>query len=74
MLVRKSTAARFGAGTFGRMAGLVYSGADLALATSPLVFGALLDAGSTRSVLMGVSASLVIAIIAAQAIAADALS
>jgi MFS family permease len=71
MLVRKSTAARFGPGIFGRMAGLVYSGADAALATSPLVFGALMDAGSTRTVLIGVSAALLIAIVAAKAIAAE---
>lgn len=72
MLVRKSTAARLGTGAFGRIYGLVYSGLDVGLATSPLIFGLLMDAGKTRFVFVGVSLSLVFAIIAAQAIAAEA--
>jgi MFS family permease len=72
MLVRKSTAARLGTGAFGRIYGLVYSGLDVGLATAPLVFGMLMDAGKPRLVFVGVSISLVLAIIAAQAIAGEA--
>jgi MFS family permease len=72
MLVRKSTAARLGTGAFGRIYGLVYSGLDVGLAVAPLVFGMLMDAGMTQFVFVGVSLSLVLAIIAAQAIAAEA--
>ncbi len=72
MLVRKSTAARLGTGAFGRMYGLVYSGLDAGLATAPLIFGLLMDAGRTRYVFVGMSLSLVVAVIAAQAIAHEA--
>lgn len=72
MLVRKSTAARLGTGAFGRIYGLVYSGLDVGLATAPIIFGMLMDARNTRFVFVGVSISLVFAIIAAQAIAAEA--
>src|SRR5262249_24746983 len=50
MLVRKSTVARLGKGAFGRIYGLVYSGADVGLATAPLIFGLLMDAGKPRLV------------------------
>ena len=50
MLVRTSTAARLGTGAFGRIYGLVYSGLDVGLATAPLIFGMLMDAGKTRFV------------------------
>jgi FSR family fosmidomycin resistance protein-like MFS transporter len=72
MLVRKSTVAKLGTGAFGRMYGLVYSGADVGLATAPLLFGILMDAGWGRLVFVGVSISLVIAVIAAGAIAREA--
>jgi len=72
MLVRKSTVARLGKGAFGRIYGLVYSGADVGLATAPLIFGLLMDAGKPRFVFAGVSITLVIAIVAAQAIASEA--
>ena len=72
MLVRKSTAARLGTGAFGRMYGLVYSGLDAGLATAPLIFGMLMDAGRARYVFVGMSISLVVAVIAAQAIASEA--
>lgn len=72
MLVRKSTAARLGTGAFGRIYGLVYSGLDVGLATAPLIFGLLMDAGKTRFVFVGMSISLVVAIAAAQAVAAEA--
>jgi len=72
MLVRKSTVARLGTGAFGRIYGLVYSGADVGLAVSPLIFGLMMDAGKTSFVLIGVAIALVVAIVAAQAIAHEA--
>ena len=72
MLVRRSAAARLGTGAFGRIYGLVYSGLDAGLATAPLIFGMLMDAGRTRSVFVGVFISLLVAIVAAQAVAAEA--
>jgi MFS family permease len=72
MLVRKSTLARLGKGAFGRIYGLVYSGADVGLATAPLIFGMLMDAHKPRFVFAGISVALVIAIVAAQAIAYEA--
>jgi MFS transporter, FSR family, fosmidomycin resistance protein len=69
MLVRKSTVSRLGTGAFGRIYGLVYSGADVGLATSPLLFGMIMDAGKTHLVFVGIAISLVVAIIAAQGIA-----
>ena len=72
MLVRRSAAARLGTGAFGRIYGLVYSGLDAGLATAPLIFGVLMDAGRPRSVFAGVFISLLIAIVAAQAVAAEA--
>ena len=56
MLVRTSTAARLGTGAFGRIYGLVYSGLDAGLATAPLIFGMLMDAGKTR-IIAGIPAS-----------------
>lgn len=72
MLVRKSTVSRLGTGAFGRIYGLVYSGADVGLAISPLLFGMVIDAGKTHFVFVGVAISLVLAIIAAQGIAYEA--
>ena len=72
MLVRKSTVAQVGRGAFGRIYGLVYSGADVGLATAPLIFGVLMDASKPRFVFGGVSVALAIAVVAAQAIAAEA--
>jgi MFS family permease len=72
MLVRKSTAARLGTGAFGRMYGLVYSGLDAGLATAPLMFGLLMDSGRAGLVFVGMSVTLTIAVIAAQAIASEA--
>lgn len=72
MLVRKSTVARLGKGAFGRIYGLVYSVADAGLATAPLIFGMLMDAGKPKFVFAGISIALAIAIVAAQAIAVEA--
>lgn len=72
MLVRQSTVAKLGKGAFGRMYGLVYSGADVGLAFAPLIFGMLMDAGKPRFVFAGVSVALAIGILAATAIAREA--
>ncbi len=72
MLVRKSTVEQVGKGAFGRIYGLVYSGADVGLATAPLIFGMLMDAAKPRFVFAGISMALLIAIVAAQAIAIEA--
>jgi MFS family permease len=72
MLVRQSTMASLGKVAFGRIYGLVYSGADVGLATAPLLFGMLMDAGKPRFVFAGVSIALAIGIVAAGAIAHEA--
>ncbi len=55
LLVRHAATARFGQQAFGRVYGFVYSGLDLGLAVSPLVFGPLMDAGRFGAVLAGVA-------------------
>lgn len=72
MLVRQSTVASLGKGAFGRIYGLVYSGADVGLATAPLIFGMLMDARKPHFVFAGVSVALGIGIMAARAIAREA--
>jgi MFS family permease len=51
LLVRRAAVNRFGATSFGRVYGFVYSGLDTGLAASPLIFGPLLDAGRFRHAL-----------------------
>lgn len=55
LLVRRAATARFGQAAFGRVYGFVYSGLDIGLAVSPLVFGPLMDAGRFGTVLIGVA-------------------
>ncbi|MEZ5614369.1 MAG: MFS transporter [Rhodocyclaceae bacterium] len=55
LLVRRAATARFGQRAYGRVYGFVYSGLDLGLALSPLVFGPLMDAGRFNAVLVGVA-------------------
>lgn len=43
MLVRQSAISQFGEQALGRVYGLVYSGLDVGIAVSPLIFGVLLD-------------------------------
>jgi len=71
MLVRRATAARLGEGAFGRVYGLVYSGLDVGLAVSPIVFGLLLDQHQSRWVFMGIGAAFICAIAAALAVGRD---
>jgi predicted MFS family arabinose efflux permease len=55
LLVRQAATARFGQQAYGRVYGFVYSGLDLGLAVSPLLFGPLMDAGRFGTVLVGVA-------------------
>jgi FSR family fosmidomycin resistance protein-like MFS transporter len=55
LLVRKAATSRFGRGSFGRIYGFVYSGLDIGLAATPLVFGPLLDHGRFAAALVGVA-------------------
>jgi FSR family fosmidomycin resistance protein-like MFS transporter len=65
LLVRRAASAQFGATAFGRVYGFVYSGLDIGLAMSPLVFGPMLDAGRYRAPLLGVAALQVAALLLA---------
>jgi MFS family permease len=55
LLVRRAATAQFGATAYGRVYGFVYSGLDIGLAASPLVFGPMLDAGRNSAPLVGVA-------------------
>ena len=65
MLVRTSAKARFGEAAFGRVYGFVYSGLDVGLALSPIMFGFLLDQQRPDLVFVGIAVTLACAIIAA---------
>jgi MFS family permease len=65
LLVRRAATAQFGATAYGRVYGFVYSGLDIGLAVSPLVFGPLLDAGRYSAPLIGVAALQVAALLLA---------
>jgi MFS family permease len=69
LLVRRVTLAGLGKSAYGRVYGLVYSGLDVGLAASPVLFGWLLDHGMPRGVLLGVAALQVVAVVAALVIA-----
>ncbi len=71
LLVRTATKARLGEGAFGRVYGMVYSGLDVGLAISPIVFGLLLDQQLPRMVFVGIAISLVIAIVVAVMLARE---
>ena len=68
LLVRRAATAKFGATAYGRVYGFVYSGLDIGLAISPLVFGPLLDAGRYGAPLVGVAALQVAALLLALAV------
>src|SRR6267142_2080175 len=55
LLVRRAATARFGKSSYGRVYGFVYSGLDVGLAATPLVFGPLLDHGRFSAALVGVA-------------------
>ncbi|HYB50390.1 MAG TPA: MFS transporter [Burkholderiaceae bacterium] len=56
LLVRHAATSRFGATSFGRVYGFVYSGLDGGLAVAPLLVGRLLDHGWFRSGLICIAA------------------
>lgn len=55
LLVRKAATSRFGKSSYGRIYGFVYSGLDIGLAATPLVFGPMLDNGHFSAALIGVA-------------------
>jgi MFS family permease len=55
MLVRRAATTAFGTQAYGRVYGFVYSGIDVGLAASPLLFGPLMDQGRFSDVLWGVA-------------------
>jgi MFS family permease len=55
LLVRRAATSQFGKTSFGRVYGFVYSGLDVGLAASPLLFGPLLDAGQFNAALIAVA-------------------
>ncbi len=65
LLVRRAATAQFGATAYGRVYGFVYSGLDIGLALSPLIFGPMLDAGRYGAPLIGVAALQVAALLLA---------
>jgi len=65
LLVRRAATAQFGSTAYGRVYGFVYSGLDIGLAISPLVFGPLLDAGRYEVPLIGVAVLQVAALLLA---------
>lgn len=69
LLVRRATLAGLGKSAYGRVYGFVYSGLDVGLALSPIVFGWLLDHGMARGVLIGVAALQIVALSTALAVA-----
>lgn len=55
LLVRRAATSKFGKTSFGRVYGFVYSGLDVGLAASPLLFGPLLDAGRFSAALLAIA-------------------
>ncbi len=68
LLVRRAATAQFGATAYGRVYGFVYSGLDIGLAMSPLVFGPMLDAGRYQAPLVGVAGLQLAALLLALAV------
>ncbi|MCO5101618.1 MAG: MFS transporter [Burkholderiaceae bacterium] len=61
MLIRRATPP----GATGRVYGVVYSGLDLGMSTSPLLFGMLMDAHSPKLVFVGIAAAQALLILGA---------
>ena len=74
LLVRRAATSQFGKTAFGRIYGFVYSGLDVGLAMSPLVFGPLLDAGKFQAALFAVAMLQVAALLTAMRIGTAARS
>ncbi|ANQ85764.1 putative fosmidomycin resistance protein [Azoarcus olearius] len=69
ILVRRAAVARFGAGAYGRIYGLVYSGIDAGMALAPLAFGPLMDSRRFWMVMAGVAVLQIGAVVVALAAA-----
>ena len=65
MLVRQSTLQRLGVTAYGRVYGFVYSGLDIGLAISPLIFGAIMDHQQWNLALVGIATAQVLAVVTA---------
>jgi MFS transporter, FSR family, fosmidomycin resistance protein len=65
LLVRKAATAQFGKASYGRVYGFVYSGLDLGLALSPVVFGPLLDKGQFAAAMLAVAGLQVLSLLSA---------
>jgi len=63
LLVRKAAMERFGQRSFGRIYGFVYSGVDVGMSISPVIFGRLMDRGLSATVLYGVAFFQVLAVL-----------
>ncbi len=74
LLVRRAATSQFGKTSFGRIYGFVYSGLDIGLAISPLIFGPLLDAGQFQAALVAIALLQVAALLTAVRIGAAARS
>ena len=55
LLVRKAATQGVGQASFGRVYGFVYSGLDLGVATAPLIFGPIMDAGQFSALWIGIA-------------------
>lgn len=65
MLVRNSATSGAGAASYGRIYGFVYSGLDMGLALSPLLFGRFMDASQFAQVFVGIAVFQALAILTA---------
>ncbi|TMB36583.1 MAG: MFS transporter [Deltaproteobacteria bacterium] len=63
LLVRKAAMERFGQRSFGKVYGFVYSGVDVGMSISPVIFGRLMDHGMSSAVLYGVAFFQVLAVL-----------
>ena len=55
LLVRKAATQGLGHASYGRVYGFVYSGLDLGVATAPLIFGPIMDAGQFSALWIGIA-------------------
>jgi MFS family permease len=72
LLVRRAATSRFGAASYGRVYGFVYSGLDTGMALVPVLFGRLLDAGLFRAALAAIAVLQMGALLSAFAVGSQA--
>ena len=65
LLVRKAATQGLGHASYGRVYGFVYSGLDLGVATAPLIFGPIMDAGQFSALWVGIALFQCFAVISA---------